>query len=171
MALCVGICHFILRTMTEATCIQLLELKVMKVSPCHCHEGIQGEKKYSLALGGDGWWTSHPSCFTPKERIHNTHSIGVWVGRRADLDISEKRIISCRYWELNLRLSSLVTVMIIPPWSLFQWQVTDRYWQQGLQDSMKKKSPLCVNLGTKRLYYLHVAGNGQNCTFLILYHS
>jgi len=24
---------------------------------------------------------------------------------------------------------------------------------------MKRKYPLCVNLGAKRLYYLHVAGN------------
>jgi hypothetical protein len=82
MALCVGICHFILRTMTEATCIQLLELKVMKVSPCHCHEGIQGEKKYSLALGGMGGGLHTPAALPPRKE--STIPIPYKVGLAAE---------------------------------------------------------------------------------------
>ena len=163
---CVVICHFIHRTMKEATCIQLLELKV-KFSmwlPWR-YTGrleVQLHSFFTLALNRVGWWTSHPSRFTPRERTHSTHSthlVGGWVDRRAGLDIVEKRIVSGHCWGLNLRLSSLVshdyTTLVPFPmasyWQVLTTRVTGFY----------KKSPLCVNLGSKRLYYAHVTGNGQ----------
>jgi hypothetical protein len=43
------------------------------------------------ALVGGEWSASRPCRFTPWERSHCIHWIGVWVGPRADLDYVEKR--------------------------------------------------------------------------------
>lgn len=143
MTHCVVICHFIHRTMKEETCIQLLELKVkLSMWQPWRYRGrleIQLHSFFTLALDGVGWWTSHPSRFTPTHSTYSIHWVGGWVDCKAGMDILENRIVSGNRWELNLRLSSLVSVMIVPPWSPFQWKVTDGYWQQELQDSMKKK--------------------------------
>jgi hypothetical protein len=51
-----------------------------------------GEWRYSFthsltaALDGGEWSASHPSRFTPRERVRGTHWIGGWVGPRAVLD-------------------------------------------------------------------------------------
>jgi hypothetical protein len=42
------------------------------------------------ALVGGEWSTSHPGCFTPKQRAPGTHCIGGWVGPRAGVDDVEK---------------------------------------------------------------------------------
>jgi hypothetical protein len=41
----------------------------------------------TLALDGGEWSSSHPSCFTPRERSPGTYGTGGWVGPRAGLDI------------------------------------------------------------------------------------
>jgi hypothetical protein len=36
------------------------------------------------------WSFSHPGCFLPRERSPGIHSVGCWVGPRANLDKLEK---------------------------------------------------------------------------------
>jgi hypothetical protein len=55
------------------------------------------------ALDGGEWSASRPGRFTPKERATHTHSIGDWVGPRADLDTVVKRKIPSSRHESNPR--------------------------------------------------------------------
>ena len=56
-----------------------------------CHEGQEGEQRYSStlsltsALDGGGWLKPHPVALPPGNRP-GTHCIGGWVGPRASLD-------------------------------------------------------------------------------------
>lgn len=41
------------------------------------------------------WSTSHPICFTPKQRTSSIHSKGSWVGTRASLNVLIPRKVTC----------------------------------------------------------------------------
>ena len=66
-----------------------------KIHPRTCHEGPEGEQKYSStfsltsALVGVKWSTPRPGRFTPEKRP-GTRCVGGWVGPRAGLDGCEK---------------------------------------------------------------------------------
>jgi len=53
------------------------------------------------------WSALHPGWFTLGERAPGTHQAEGWEDCRACLDISEKRRISCLYWESN-HISSII---------------------------------------------------------------
>jgi hypothetical protein len=160
MALCVEMCQFILRTVTAATCIQLLELKV-KLPICL---PWRYTGRLEVQFGAGCRWMVN---FTPKERKPTFRRRLGWPQSWSGHFGEENSVLLLLGVEPQTVQSSHChdyTTLV-----LFQWQVTDRYWQQGLQDAMKRKCPLCVDVGSKSLCYLYVASNGQNCIFLILY--
>jgi hypothetical protein len=67
------------------------------------HEGVLGERMYSLtsALDGDKWSASRPGRFTLRERAPGTQWIGGWVGPRAVLVAVVKRKIPTPRRESN----------------------------------------------------------------------
>jgi hypothetical protein len=60
----------------------------------------------TLTPDGGEWSSSRPNRFTPGENASSNHSIEGWVGRRACLDVLEKRKVSCPCWDSNPGLFS-----------------------------------------------------------------
>lgn len=62
-------------------------------------------------------------CCTTGERNPLNHRIGGWIGPKANLDIVEKRKISCFCWDLNMYHSarSLVTKLTNISTSVFHF--------------------------------------------------
>jgi hypothetical protein len=55
---------------------------------------VQSHIFLTLALVGDKWSASRPSCFNPGERYPCTHWIGGWVSLRAGFDEMKKNFLT-----------------------------------------------------------------------------
>jgi hypothetical protein len=74
---------FVMQIGLSCLCAQLVKHYTMKT--------YGGEDVFlTSTLGGGEWSASHPSRFTPREKVLDTHVLGGWVGPTASQDDMEK---------------------------------------------------------------------------------